>query len=300
MTFEYIDCKEKLILPLLYQALIELKPDDNIEEYSQFIYKKYFQNEEIKKLFEQIKSIMNIPIKLLSKYYCRLYTINSNFYQDINKELRENKKENYLIYIKMLYEGIKLKSLPLSSNNVLYRGSKISKNEIQKIKDYLGKKIDGLPGAIVFSKSFLPFSKDKEQAQEFLKDKNKNENLCKVLYTIEKDEIIDFNLATHSDIEQISKYPEEKEVLFFPFSSFEIKEIKESQFINESNNNNEEILYEIKLLYLGKYVKEIENMDDIKIPESEFKNEMKKMGLIPEKKWKKLEELLNNIKKIKF
>ena len=242
MTFEYIDCKEKLILPLLYQALIELKPDDNIEEYSQFIYKKYFQNEEIKKLFEQIKSIMNIPIKLLSKYYCRLYTINSNFYQDINKELRENKKENYLIYIKMFYEGIKLKSLPLSSNNVLYRGSKISKNEIQKIKDYLGKKIDGLPGAIVFSKSFLSFSKDKEQAQEFLKDKNKKENLCKVLYTIEKDEIIDFNLATHSDIEQISKYPEEKEVLFFPFSSFEIKEIKESQFINESNNNNEEIL----------------------------------------------------------
>ena len=38
-------------------------------------------------------------------------------------------------------------------------------------------------------------------------------------------------------------------MLFFPFSSFEIREIKEI-------NINNEIIYEIKLFYLGKYLKE--------------------------------------------
>ena len=56
--------------------------------------------------------------------------------------------------------------------------------------------------------------------------KNIDKNLSKVLFIIEKDEIMNYSLSTHSDIENISKYPSEKEVLFFPYSSFEIKEIK--------------------------------------------------------------------------
>ena len=51
--------------------------------------------------------------------------------------------------------------------------------------------------------------------------------LSKVLYILEKDDNIDYILSTHSDIEKISFYPNEKEVLFYPFSSFEIKDIKE-------------------------------------------------------------------------
>ena len=31
LTFEYIDCKEKLLLPLFYKALIEIPSDENIE-----------------------------------------------------------------------------------------------------------------------------------------------------------------------------------------------------------------------------------------------------------------------------
>ena len=50
----------------------------------------------------------------------------------------------------------------------------------------------------------------------------------------------------------ISFFPEDSEVLFFPFSSFEIKEIKEIEL-------NQEKIYEIDLLYLGKYLKDIEN-----------------------------------------
>ena len=239
LTFEYIDCKEKLVLPLLYQSLIEITSTDNIGKFTEYLYNNYSTNEEINKLLNSIRNTSDIPIELLSKYYARLYTIESQFYKDINNELRENQKDKYLPYIKLLYEGVKLKSLPIATNKILYRGSKISNDEIIKIKGYLKNKIKDLPGAIVFSKSFLSFSKDKRIAEGFLNNTNDDENLSKVLYITEKDDNIDYSLSTHCDIENISKYPEEKEVLFFPFSSFEVKEM------NESIYNNEKI-YEIK------------------------------------------------------
>ena len=49
--------------------------------------------------------MQDIPIELLSKYYIRAYTIESNFYKNINKELGSNKKESHLSFIKVLYEG---------------------------------------------------------------------------------------------------------------------------------------------------------------------------------------------------
>ena len=135
-----------------------------------------------------------------------------------------------------------------------------------------------MPSSIVFSKSFLSFSKDKKVAEQFLKDKNKIENISKVLFILEKDDNIGYNLSTHGDIEKISFFPNEKEVLFFPFSSFEIKNLK------EININNEKI-YEIQLLYLGKYLKDIENdnnliKNDILIPNTEFKKQIEEFGLI--------------------
>ena len=65
-------------------------------------------NEEIKNLLYPIKNIPEIPIELLSKYYAKLYTIESQFYVDINRELREKQREKYLSYIKLLYEGVRL------------------------------------------------------------------------------------------------------------------------------------------------------------------------------------------------
>ena len=60
----------------------------------------------------------NIPIEILCKYYARIFTVESNFYKDINKDLRMNNKDKYLPYIKTFYEGVKLKSLPLANNNI--------------------------------------------------------------------------------------------------------------------------------------------------------------------------------------
>ena len=147
LTFEYIDCKEKLILPLFYKSLIEITSKDNIEKYTEHLYKKYSTNNEVDKLLNPIRNIKDIPIELLSKYYARLYTLESKFYEDINKDLKDNKKDNYynsyyMPYVKILYEGVKLKSLPLASDGVLYRGGKISLEEIIKIKECLKNKLE--------------------------------------------------------------------------------------------------------------------------------------------------------------
>ena len=229
LTFEYIDSKEKLMLPMFFKSLIEGISEENMNNYTKELFGSYSEKDnKIKRLLGSIEPISNIPIEILSKYYARLYTIESDFYRNLNKDLGTNKIDKYLPFIKTLYEGVKLKSLSLASENILYRGSKISNLEIKKIKNYLKNKINGLPGSIVFCRTFLSFSKDKNKAEFFLGLKNENKNLSKVFYTIEKDDTIGFNLSTHGDIEKISYFPNEKEVLFFPFSSFEVKEIKET------------------------------------------------------------------------
>ena len=285
LIFEYIDNKEKLMLPLFYKSLLDKTSIKNIEEYTNYLYNIYSKkNSAVERLLGPIKSISNIPIEILSKYYARLLTIESDFYKDINKDLRLNKIEKYLPYIKTLYEGVKLKSLPFSEDKILYRGSKISNDEMIKIKNYIEKPIKGMPGTIAFSRSFLSFHKYRNVAETFLQVGKANKNLLNVLFILEKDDNMDYNLMTHCDMEAVSLYPKEGEVLFFPFSCFEIKDIKEMKIYNEK-------IYEIRLLYLGNYLKDIENNNNInfidnKIPDSEFKKQLFEYGLIKKEKEK--------------
>ena len=256
LIFDYIDCEEKLALPTLYEALIQVTPNDKIPEFTKKIYQKYSKdNEKIENLLNPIINIPEIPIELLSKYYSRIFTAESNFYSDINNDLRLKNRDNYLPFIKVLYEGANLDSLSSSSNNkYLFRGGRLSEIEISLLKNYIKLKKPGLPAAIIFSKTFLSFSKKKEIAEYYLDEpqvekKNITPNkLSKVLFILEKEENIDYSLKTHADLEKISFYPSEREVLFFPFSSFEIKDIQEI-FVNNEKR------YQIKLSYLGKYIK---------------------------------------------
>ena len=283
ITFEYINKKEKLMLPLFFKALIKDISNDDIEKFTSSLYKNYFEkNYEIKNLLNSINLVPNIPIEILSKYYSRFYTAKTDFYKDINKALELNQAENYLPFIKVLYEGIKSKSLPLySSKSILYKGIKISNDEILNIKNYLEKKIEGLHSIILFTKSFLSFSKDKSIAEQYLTSQtsdNKSEDIAKVLLVLDGENNNDINLCNNCDLEKISFYPGEREVLFFPFTSFVIKEIKEIKIENEKG-------YEIQISYLDKYVKDLYKdtniiIDENIITESIFKNHLIESGLI--------------------
>ena len=107
--------------------------------------------------------------------------------------------------------------------------------------------------------------------------RNKDQNFSKVLFILEKKENEGYNLCTHGDTEKISYFPREKEVLFFPFSSVERKDVKKKNMDNEN-------IYEINLLYLDKYLKVIENDKNIitngkEIPETEFKKQLSQVNL---------------------
>ena len=74
-----------------------------MDEYTNILYNDYSKdNVKLKILLDSIKSMRIIPIEILSKYYARLYTIEPNFYRDINCDLGLNKKEKYLSFIKTL------------------------------------------------------------------------------------------------------------------------------------------------------------------------------------------------------
>ena len=287
LTFEYIDSKEKLMLPLFFKTLIDTISKDETEKYTESLYHIYYQYNDIRNLLGQLISIPNIPIEILCKYYARLYTIESNFYKDMNKDLGFNKIKKYLQYIKILYEGVKLKSLPLAVKKKLYRGSKISNKELIKLDTYFKNKKRDLPAGIVFSRSFLSFTKIKSKALGFLFKKEKNEineinDLSPVLFKLTNDNTLDYDLSTHGEIEKISFHPLEKEVLFFPFSAFEIKGMKTKTIEGKKVNV-------IKLLYLGKYLKDIENdinliKNENLLPDSEFKRQLSEYGLIKKEK----------------
>ena len=96
-------------------------------EYTNSIFDIYSKNNQyIKNLLNDINSFNYISIENLSYCYAVLYSIESNFYRDINESLRMKEAEKYLTYIRTLYEGVRLKVLPLAYDNILYRGAQKS------------------------------------------------------------------------------------------------------------------------------------------------------------------------------
>ena len=97
LTFEYIDRKEKLMLPMFFKALIEDTPSDDMQRYTNILYNTFSEsNDKLKVLLGSIKSLPNIPLEILSKYYVRLYTLESDFHNDLNKKFRLKKYKKYI------------------------------------------------------------------------------------------------------------------------------------------------------------------------------------------------------------
>jgi hypothetical protein len=51
----------------------------------------------------------------------------------MNKLLMKQKGKNYQVFISLMFEGLLNKSLSISEDDYLYRGSKMIKNEIDNI-----------------------------------------------------------------------------------------------------------------------------------------------------------------------
>ena len=137
-TFEYINNKLELYLPVFFKTFFEINEKDIFDELTHYLYEAYKENKFIKELLEPIDGIPEIPLEILCKYYARLYTLQSNFFNDLNTKLRKRNlvlkeeellfsanKNNYysITFIKSFYEGIKLGCFKFDLKEKLYRFS---------------------------------------------------------------------------------------------------------------------------------------------------------------------------------
>jgi hypothetical protein len=238
--------------------------------------------------------LTNIPFEISSKFLLRTYTFDSEFYFNLNSSLRDYKNmEHYSKYIKLMYKGLKIKSFKKDTTTSLYRGSSLSYDELCTIDKYILCSYSNLPNILLFSKVFLSFSKKKETALKFINNYNKN---IPVLFELivnpnEKNESIVYNIKTY----EWSNFPNEDEILFLPYSTFSIKNIKYERFNIKCRDKENNISYLnvmgkiIQLEYIGKYIEKINIVDysdeDIlklieRIKQSKFYNEILNSKLI--------------------
>ena len=224
LIFQRILSRADLDLPLFYKYLLDISEiNDN-----RFIetMKKFEGDQKYKNLFNPIITCKEIPIELLSKYYARMYTIDGHFFEKMKKDLLiDCNKENiiYQSYIKTLYEGVERKALkPLKTFQgvQLFSAQYFTDNQIKELNVYRLSPVEYYEVPIIFSKLFLSFTKDITVAENFMDAYRKN-----TMLTVEECNT-EYDLNTHTDIEELSSFRNEKEVLFFPFSAFGIKDFK--------------------------------------------------------------------------
>jgi hypothetical protein len=264
-SFEFVESEEQLSILVNYYKIIVLAPppQEKIRKFNQFLYEKF--KTKVVSIFKLLRNtfVNHIPQKLLIKYWLRLYSI-PDFSKLMNDNLQKGTSNEFGIYSQLLYIGLYKNLIQPYINTKLYRGGIITKDELKKIKSFKKRK-DDFHGYTCYTKIFISFTTEKDIALDFI---NQNKNNLKfneklVLFEIEEgNEKMDGVTATNTNIEEYSINPENKEILFFPYSCFEITEI----------SNDDEAYTNIKLQYFGKYKDQVpEDINEMKdIPECQF------------------------------
>ena len=251
-SFEYLNNEYQLVFPVLYNKIMSHKEISNEEKKcaNKYILEKYGEDIQIKEKIIPLINVNNIPENILAKFWGNIYTMPSNFYKNLNHSLmkkektdNEEQKENeeYInSYVQVLYSG--LKEFEFTEKIMLYRGARLSNEEFEILnKFYENRKINKEefePSYLMYSRAFLSFTKEEDKTLQFL---SSGEGTKTILFRLNN--ILDNEILSNADLKEISDIPEEKEVLFFPFSAFIITNI---------SKKNENIYY-IDLEYLGIY-----------------------------------------------
>ena len=199
-TFEYIEELNQLTLPAYISDKIEYPTKKDILNFNKFLLDKFSKAEEFGLLIQQLILNITIPFEILIKYYLRAYTLQSDFYKEMNYCLERKKGKDYETYIKVLYHSLHLEYIKPAEEKKLFRGSVIKKEELEYIKEAFKNKKKNLPACICYNKSFLSSSYEEKVALGFLIQKKKKENEEYVLYELEKRTELDKQNATNSNI----------------------------------------------------------------------------------------------------
>ena len=239
-SFQIIENKDDLIGPIYLSELIIKPKKSEFKAFDKYLIDNY--GDIMNELISQIYGV-DCPDALRIKYWLRAYTLETKFYKDMNADLMKENTKLYLPYIKLLYSGLNKNSIKVNISNDLYRGALINMKEIENLINLIkNRKNYNIPFALIYCKSFMSFSLERNVALNFMNNKNPNEKNIRVLYILESKSILDKKNATNADLDGISYFENEKEILLFPFSFYEI-----SNIVKKNN------YYEIYLSYLAKY-----------------------------------------------
>ena len=252
--FEYIKEAKDLILPIRYSMFIYDPSKEEIIRLNKLMIDKFYYNKDFNSLINQTFIDVDIPIDILVKYWLRAYTLNCYFYEFLNQELKSG-IEDYDLYTRMVYYGLKNKSIDFLTDKPLYRGSIIFNEEVKVIENNLK----------------IKKKKLMNNAYQFMIRKKIDDSKSFCFYSIDipnqsalKDMII-----SNADLEKLSYYQDEKEILFFPFSCFEIEKIE--------NNENK---YTITLNYLSGEIFINQNHNLSNASENDYQKSICNSGLI--------------------
>ena len=247
-TFKYIDSVDDMFVPLIYKDLLTKKEitELEIQKFNDFLLD--YKNEELTHLIKPLNNIQYFPKEILCKYWLRAYTIDCNFYKEMNNKLMSSNFDLFNIFVKLMYKGIELNIFNSSFNCKLYRGANLNIDEINEIN----KKINSNKKVLVFCKAFLSFSKNIDFASDYLE--TKTPKTPPVFFEIKEIDLKDKENIDISNIEikNFSNFYIEDEILFLPGSSFLIEKKIEDNFMIKGIKS-----YKITLNYIGKFNNEL-------------------------------------------
>ena len=209
----------------------------------------YFDELKICKLYDILRNQIKIPLYLYAKILINLYTLESKFYNDLNCSLINEQFSVFKQFIFILYYALDLKIIKSVNDKYLYRSDIISVETYEKILNFFENYKNEMNDEkiIVLTNSFLNFSRRLDVAEKDLNSslkKFKIDNYKDILFVVNPlKEKINY---TNIDSKEISIYPNEDDVIFLPFSGFEICGIEKKE--------NYSI---ISLNYLNKYEKKV-------------------------------------------
>ena len=248
-------------MPIILTQIIKNNLIQNVDIllFKIFMFEKYKDDEKKDIILPLVKPSLEkniyLPLKKRAKYLLRLYTAETNFYKNINKDMTNIEGFGYYkVFILILYYSIQNKSFKSYVKGKLYRRALLSEKEMEEIiKIFKDKKNniiekDEISSILYYSKPFLSFSKNREKTKSFAQ--KIYPDTVRVTFILNPPKNKNNIYFSNIDIDKLklSEYNEE-EVLFLPLSSFEIKDYKQ---IGEKE-------YEITLNYLDKYFDQVKN-----------------------------------------
>ena len=234
----------RLQLPSFYKDIYynEHINYNELNNFTKFFLQNFCSNEEVEKLLKPLILFKEVPEEIISKYWARAYTYETPFYSIMNKSLMRKEYKEYEIYIKLLYKGLALDSYRPQFGSTISRGTKLEISEINYLKSIAGTE------QIIYNRSFLSFSLNKEKSIKFESNQERYEEhdsssfanppkkgdtkSFSVLIQLSNINEEDKNkyLISSAQLYDISRYTKEEEVLIFPFTGFEVTDWETTTF----------------------------------------------------------------------